>query len=120
MKGNILIADDSSAIRQAMRYILEQEGYNVTEAVNGADCIGKIQEDTDLIISDVNMPEMDGVTMLETVRKSGPRKTIPIIMVTTVSQEEMKQKGKEMGATAWLLKPFKHEELIAVINKVIG
>jgi two-component system chemotaxis response regulator CheY len=120
MKGNILITDDSSAIRGAMRFILEKEGYTVTEAVNGADCIKKIQPDTNLIISDVNMPEMDGIEMLTKVRESGPYRTIPIIMLTTVSQEDMMQKGKDKGATAWLLKPFQPEKLISIINKVIG
>jgi two-component system, chemotaxis family, chemotaxis protein CheY len=120
MKGNILVVDDSSAIRMAMRFILEKEGFAVTEAVNGSDCIKKIQPDTNLIISDVNMPEMDGVEMLKRVRESGPYRTIPIIMLTTVSQEEMMQKGKDMGATAWLLKPFQPDKLIAIINKVIG
>jgi two-component system, chemotaxis family, chemotaxis protein CheY len=120
MEGNILIVDDSAAIRKAMRFILEKEGYKVTEASNGADCISKIQNDTDLIISDVNMPEMDGVEMLKKIRESGPYKTLPVIILTTVSQEEMKQKGKDMGATAWLLKPFKPENLLTVINKVLG
>jgi two-component system, chemotaxis family, chemotaxis protein CheY len=120
MKGNILVVDDSAAIRKAMRFILEKEGYSVNEASNGADCIKKIQPETTLIISDVNMPEMDGVEMLKKIRESGPYRTIPVIILTTVSQEEMMQKGKEMGATAWLLKPFKPENLVGVINRVIG
>ncbi len=120
MKGNILIVDDSTAIRKSMRFILEKEGYVVNEASNGADCISKIQPETNLIISDVNMPEMDGVEMLRKIRGSGQYRTIPVIILTTVSQEDMMKKGKDMGATAWLLKPFKPENLIGVINKVIG
>ncbi len=120
MKGNILVVDDSGSIRKAMRFILEKEGFSVTEAFNGADCIKKINPDISLIVSDINMPEMDGIEMIKKIRETGPNKTIPIIIVTTVAQEEMMQKGKDMGATAWLLKPFRPENFISVINKIIG
>ncbi|MFH0975501.1 MAG: response regulator [Spirochaetota bacterium] len=120
MKGNILVVDDSNAIRKAIRFILEKEGFTVTEASNGVDCLEKINPEINLVISDINMPEMDGIELLKRIRESGQYKFIPLIILTTVAQEEMKQKGKEMGATAWLIKPFKPEELLNIIKKVVG
>ena len=120
MAQQILIVDDSNAIRQSMRYVMETAGYDVIEASNGKEALSAIQPQTKLVISDINMPEMNGIDLIKTLRCDGNYKTIPIIILTTESQENMKQKGKEAGATAWVVKPFPPEQLIAVIKRCIG
>ena len=120
MAQQILIVDDSNAIRQSMRYVMETAGYEVIEASNGKEAMAAIQSQTKLVISDINMPEMNGIDLVKTLRGDSTYKTIPIIILTTESQESMKQKGKDAGATAWVVKPFPPEQLIAVIKRCIG
>ncbi len=116
----VLVIDDSASIRKSVKFILEKEGYAVLEAVNGADGIEKLDNEIDLIVSDVNMPEMDGIEMIRAIRSGSTAKTVPIIILTTESQEDVKNRGKEAGATAWLNKPFEPKGLLEVINRVIG
>ena len=120
MPQQILIVDDSAAIRQSMRYVMEGAGYEVIEASNGREALAVIKPQTRLVISDINMPEMNGIDLVKSLRSGTSHKTIPIIILTTESQDEMKQKGKEAGATAWMVKPFPPEQLIAVIKRCIG
>lgn len=117
----VLIVDDSVSIRQSMRYVVEHAGYDVLEASNGKEALSVIQPQTKLVITDINMPEMNGIDFITTVRKSGgPNKAVPIIILTTESQPEMKQKGKDAGATAWIVKPFPPEEIVSAIKRLIG
>jgi len=121
MAQQVLIVDDSVAIRQSLRYVVEKEGYEVIEASNGKEALAVIQPRTKLVITDINMPEMDGIELIKTVRSGSiANKTVPIIILTTESQSTMKQKGKDAGATAWIVKPFPPEELISAIKRLIG
>ena len=120
MAKQILIVDDSSAIRQSLRYVVEHAGYEVIEASNGKEALTIIQPGTELVITDINMPEMDGVEMVRRIRQGTANKTVPIIILTTESQNSMKEKGKEAGATAWVVKPFPPDDIIAAIKRLIG
>ncbi len=121
MGKNVLVVDDSGAIRQSMRYVLENAGYVVAEASNGKEALGVIAQTTNLVITDVNMPEMNGIDLVKAIRAGeAPLKTVPIIILTTESQADMKQKGKDAGATAWVVKPFPPEEIIAAVKRLIG
>ena len=121
MSLQVLIVDDSVSIRQSMRYVVENAGYSVIEASNGKEALGAIQPQTKLVVTDINMPEMNGIDFIKAVRGgSAPLKTVPIIILTTESQPEMKQKGKDAGATAWIVKPFPAEEIVSAIKRLIG
>jgi len=121
MDKRILIVDDSTAIRQSITYILNQEGYETVEAKDGLEAfqmlegIGKL----DLIITDVNMPNMDGITFIRKARELSSFKFIPILVLTTESQGSKMNEGKEAGATGWIVKPFSADKLLGVVKKVI-
>jgi two-component system chemotaxis response regulator CheY len=120
MSKVIMTADDSTSIRQMVSFTLKQAGYGVVEAVDGQDAADKLAgTSVDMLITDLNMPRMDGFELIKTVRAMPQFKFIPIIMLTTESQADMKQKGKAAGATGWIVKPFKPEQLLAVIKKVL-
>jgi len=118
----ILVVDDSATLRASVNYALRGAGFETINAVNGADGIEKLteaqkQNDTiGMIISDINMPVMDGITFIKEVKKT-PFRFLPILVLTTESQEDMKIKGKQAGASGWLLKPFKPEQLVYVTKK---
>jgi len=116
----IMTADDSASIRQMVSFTLKDAGYEVVEAVDGKDALNKLNgAKVNMLITDLNMPNMDGISLIEQVRAEPEFKFIPIIMLTTESQAEKKQEGKAAGATGWIVKPFKPEQLIAVIKKVL-
>jgi len=120
MAKNILIIDDSASIRQVVKINLATSGYTVTEAIDGKDALAKIQtQKPDLIISDINMPNMDGLTFVRKVKETQELKFIPIIMLTTESQEEKKMEGMTLGVKAWLVKPFKPDQLIAAVSRLL-
>jgi len=118
----ILIVDDSATLRASINYTLKEAGFETINAVNGADGLTKLNqavksgEQIGMIISDINMPVMDGITFIIEVKKT-PFKYTPILVLTTESQEEIKLKGKNAGASGWLVKPFKPEQLIYVTKK---
>jgi two-component system, chemotaxis family, chemotaxis protein CheY len=121
MSKVIMTVDDSISIRQMVSFTLKKEGYDVLEAVDGADALKRLSaaDTVNMIITDLNMPNMDGIEMIKNVRANAKYKFIPIIMLTTESQEERKLSGKAAGATGWIVKPFKPEQLVAVIKKVL-
>ncbi len=120
MPKKIMTVDDSASVRQMVSFTLQDAGYDVLEASDGEDALGKLTSPVDMIITDLNMPNMDGLDLIREVRGKNGFKFIPIIMLTTESQAEKKQAGKEAGATGWIVKPFKPEQLLAVVKKVIG
>ncbi|MEO3387227.1 response regulator [Mesorhizobium sp. CAU 1741] len=121
MTASILTVDDSASIRVTIKIALSGAGYSVAEAENGADGIAKAKAaHYDLIITDLNMPVMDGLTMIEELRKSPDHTGVPIIFLTTESDEGMKQRAKAAGATGWLTKPFDPEQLVKIAKKVLG
>jgi two-component system, chemotaxis family, chemotaxis protein CheY len=121
MAKTVMTVDDSASVRQMVAFTLRQSGYDVIEAVDGRDGVTKLKGvKCDLIITDLNMPNMDGIDLIREVRTDPVNRTIPIVMLTTESQETRKQEGKEAGATGWIVKPFKPEQLVAVAKRVIG
>ncbi|MCL2520836.1 MAG: response regulator [Spirochaetaceae bacterium] len=121
MGKKILVIDDSASIRKSISYVLNQEGFVVTEAEDGVDGLNKAGADTfDLIVTDINMPNLDGIGFIKKVRENSSYKFTPIIVLTTESQESKMQEGKSAGATGWIVKPFSADKLIAVVKKIIG
>ncbi len=123
MGKNILVIDDATAIRQVVELTLRDSGYEVVQAADGRDGLAKLDgQGIDLIICDVNMPVMNGIEFLSAVKNDeaySSYKYTPIIMLTTESGDDMKAKGKELGARAWLIKPFKPDQLIEAVGKLI-
>lgn len=120
MSKTILIVDDSESIREIIKFTLESEGYNVLVGVDGKDALKFLDgQAIDLIITDLHMPEMDGIEFIKHVRANSNYTRIPILFLTTESQVAKKMEAKEAGATGWIIKPFVPAKLIAAINKVI-
>jgi two-component system, chemotaxis family, chemotaxis protein CheY len=121
MAKRILVVDDSSAVRQSVSYVLDQAGYEIVQAVDGADAVTKLDGSTfDLILTDVNMPNMDGIELTAKVRTLDAYKFTPIVVLTTESQESKMAAGKEAGATGWIVKPFNSEKLMQVVKRLAG
>lgn len=119
MARKILAVDDSASIRQMVSFTLKSAGHTVVEAVDGADGIAKARATQfDLILTDQNMPNTDGLTLIKTLRALPEYRTTPILMLTTESSEEMKTQGRSAGATGWLVKPFNPAKLLEVLGKV--
>lgn len=115
----IMTADDSASVRQMVSFTLKKEGYDVIEAVDGKDAIAKMNSNVKMVITDLNMPNVDGIELIKKIRANSAYKFLPIIMLTTESQDTKKQEGKSAGATGWIVKPFKPEQLVAVVKKVL-
>jgi two-component system chemotaxis response regulator CheY len=121
MSATILTVDDSSSLRMAVRIALTGAGYTVTEANDGMEGLTKAgAQRFDMIITDLNMPRMDGLTMIREIRKSGKQTGVPIIFLTTESDDGIKGQAKAAGATGWLVKPFNADQLVKIARKVLG
>jgi two-component system chemotaxis response regulator CheY len=118
----ILIVDDSKTIRQQVSFTLTKGGYSVVEAEDGIDGIAKLKAESDIamIISDVNMPNMNGIEMVEHIHADPELSKVPIVMLTTDGSAELINRAKASGAKGWLVKPFKPEQLIAIVAKLTG
>ena len=117
----VLSVDDSGSIRQMVTFTLKGAGYEVIEAVDGLDALEKAKMHTvDVVLTDQNMPRMDGLTLIKNLRAMPAYSTVPILMLTTESGEAMKKQGKMAGATGWLVKPFGPQKLLEVMKKVSG
>jgi len=120
MSKTILIVDDSASLRQVVRIALTNAGYTVIEAEDGKDALGKLDgTKIHLIISDVNMPIMDGIEFLKNVKAHAGYKFTPVIMLTTEGGEAKKLQGQQAGARAWVVKPFKPEQLLNAVSKLV-
>ena len=120
MAKTIMIVDDSASLRQVVSIALKGAGYDVVEACDGKDALGKLDgRKLHLIISDVNMPNMDGITFLKALKSKPEHKFTPVVMLTTESQEAKKKEGQEAGARAWIVKPFQPPQLLAAVEKLI-
>ena len=117
----ILTVDDTASMRQMISFTLGSVGYDVIQASDGAEAL-KLARDrkVDLVIDDVNMPNMDGISLVQSLRTLDAYRFTPILMLTTESQEDMRAKGKRAGATGWIVKPFNPEQLVNVVKKVLG
>ncbi len=121
MIDTIMTVDDSASVRQMVSYTLKQAGYGVVEAVDGRDAINKLNVSAvKMVITDLNMPNLDGIGLIRAIRANPDHRFIPIVMLTTESQTEKKMEGKNAGATGWIVKPFKPEQLLGVVRKVLG
>ena len=119
--AKILIVDDSASMRHMVSFTLAGAGHQVTEAPDGADALAlaKAGGSFDLVLSDVNMPKMDGISLVKELRTLPTFKFTPILMLTTESGSDKKTEGKNAGATGWIVKPFSPDQLIATVNKVL-
>jgi two-component system chemotaxis response regulator CheY len=120
MAATILTVDDSKSIRQMVSFVLKGADYEVIEAEDGVDALNKLTPEVKLVLSDLNMPNMDGIELIKAIRANPAYRFLPVIMLTTESQDDKKQAGKSAGATGWIVKPFNPEQLTAVVKKVLG
>ena len=120
MAKNILVIDDSASLREVVAIVLRGAGYSVIEAVDGADALNKLNlSKIHLAICDVNMPLMDGITFVKEAKKLPNYRFMPIIMLTTESRESRKQEGQMAGAKAWVVKPFRPEQILHAVSKLM-
>jgi two-component system chemotaxis response regulator CheY len=118
--AKILIVDDSKSMRQMVLMTLKNAGHDVTDAEDGMDALTKAKVSSfDVVVTDINMPNMGGIELTQNLRKMANFSRTPIICLTTESSEEMKLKGKNAGATGWIVKPFSPDKLLATINRVL-
>lgn len=120
MAKTIMIVDDSATLRQVVGIALRGAGYDVLEGSDGKDALSKLRgQKVHLIVSDVNMPNMDGISFVKAVKQLPAYRFTPVVMLTTESQQEKKMEGQAAGAKAWLLKPFKPEQLLNAVQKLV-
>jgi two-component system chemotaxis response regulator CheY len=122
MIGRVMVVDDSLMVRQQVSRALTDAGFTVVEAHDGADALAKLTDakDTALVVLDVNMPNMGGIELLESLRRLDDFKTLPVVMLTTEGQPGLMQRAKALGAKGWIIKPFKTELLVAAVHKLTG
>lgn len=121
MTKTILSVDDSASMRQTIAFTLRGAGYEVVEAVDGKDALSKLGSlSVDMIVTDLNMPNLDGIGLIKEVRQHPKHKFVPIVMLTTESTDEKKSAGKSAGATGWIVKPFRGDQLVAIAKKLLG
>jgi two-component system chemotaxis response regulator CheY len=121
MTHTILTVDDSGSLRQLVAFSLKEAGYGVVEAVDGQDGLNKAREQlVDLVLTDQNMPNMDGLSLIKALRAMKNYQNVPIVMLTTESGDDMKALGKAAGANGWMVKPFDPVRLTEVVKKLIG
>ena len=117
----VLAVDDSASMRQMVSFTLKTAGFEVIEAVDGVDALAKAKDkQVDVVVSDVNMPNMDGIELISELRALPQYKFTPMLMLTTESGGDKKTQGKAAGATGWIIKPFNPEQLVKTVNKVLG
>jgi two-component system chemotaxis response regulator CheY len=121
MTKTILSVDDSASVRQMVQLTLQGAGYQVIQANDGADGLAKAQASpVDMVVTDLNMPVMNGLGLIRELRKLPAYRGVPILFLTTESDAEMKKQAKEAGATGWITKPFQRDQLVSVVKKVLG
>ncbi|MDR3469523.1 MAG: response regulator [Xanthobacteraceae bacterium] len=121
MTKTILSVDDSASVRQMVQLTLQGAGYQVIQANDGADGLAKAQTSpVDMVVTDLNMPVMNGLGLIRELRKLPAYRGVPILFLTTESDAEMKKQAKEAGATGWITKPFQRDQLVSVVKKVLG
>ena len=121
MRKTILTVDDSASVRQMVKLTLAGAGYDIVEAGDGAEGLSKARAGAlDMVVTDLNMPVMNGLGLIRELRKLPAYRGVPILFLTTESDAEMKQQAKAAGATGWITKPFQQDQLVAVVRKVLG
>jgi two-component system chemotaxis response regulator CheY len=121
MAKRILAVDDSASVRQVEKFVLSGAGYEVVEARDGQEALSRLTGGPfNLILTDLNMPNLDGLGLIRSVRANAAHRLTPIVMITTESDDGKKREGKAAGATGWIVKPFSPDQLLAVVKKVLG
>jgi two-component system chemotaxis response regulator CheY len=121
MSKTIMTADDSASMREMIAFTLKTAGYDVVEAVDGQDALAKLSgKPVHMLVTDLNMPNLDGIELIKRVRALPEYKYIPIIMLTTESDDAKKQAGRSAGASGWIVKPFRGEQLVMVAKKFLN
>lgn len=121
MGKKIITVEDSTSLREMIAFVLSEAGYEVIEAKDGQDALAKLNgSQVDMVITDLNMPVMNGIELTKTLRSTPSYRFIPILFLTTESQVQKREAAKEAGATGWIVKPFKPEQLLKVVRKVLG
>lgn len=120
MAKTILSVDDSASMRQMVAFTLSAAGYNVVEAGDGVEALNRLDRPIDLVITDLNMPRMDGIDLIKNIRVGSNCKRVPILMLTTESQPAKKEAAKAAGATGWVVKPFRPEQLLNAVNRLLA
>ena len=121
MIKTIMTVDDSASVRMMVSFTLSELGFQIVEASNGNDALNKMEKgQIDMLITDVNMPGLDGISLVRKVRENPSYRFIPILILTTESEAGKKQEGKAAGATGWIVKPFKPEQLVSAVKKVMA
>lgn len=121
MIKRIMTVEDSTSLRQMVAFTLQDAGYDVVEAANGQDALEKLAGlNVDMVITDMNMPKMNGIELTKSLRSDPDFRFTPVVFLTTESQMQKKQEAKNAGATGWIVKPFKPEQLVRVVKKVLG
>lgn len=117
----IMIVDDSTSIRQMLNMVLKTAGYQVIEAIDGQDALRQLNgQPVHLIVADINMPKMDGITLIREVKLRPGYQQVPFLMLTTEGAEQAKEQGRQAGARAWIVKPFRPEQLLLVVGKLLA
>ncbi|MFN7996746.1 MAG: response regulator [Bryobacteraceae bacterium] len=116
----ILAVDDSATVRQVVNFTLKAAGYDVIEATDGKDAMGKLGLPLSMVVTDLNMPSLDGIGLIKGLRAHAKYRYVPIVVLTTESEPAKKQEARAAGATAWIVKPFRPEQLVSVVQKVLG
>ena len=120
MKKTIMTVDDSASVRMMVSFTLSELGFDIVEAANGRDALKKLRNQSmDLMITDVNMPELDGIGLVKAVRDMPEHRFTPIIILTTEAGDEKRRAGKQAGATGWVVKPFVPEQLVTAVRRVL-
>ena len=120
MSRTILTVDDSASMRQTIAFTLRTAGYDLIEAVDGRDALAKLgTTSVQMVITDLNMPNLDGIGLIRALRANPQHKYVPVIMLTTESDDAKKQEGRAAGATGWIIKPFRAEQLVAVAKRFV-
>jgi two-component system chemotaxis response regulator CheY len=119
--ATILTVDDTASMRQMISFTLNSVGHEVLQAADGKEALKLLQgKKVDMVIADINMPNMDGIALVKSLRERAEYKFIPILVLTTESREAKRQQGKVAGATGWIVKPFNPEQLLTIVKKVLG
>ena len=118
----VLVVDDSATVRHQVRAALKGAGFDVIEASDGAEGVAKVSSDNTIgmVILDVNMPLMSGLEMLENIKRDGKNASMPVVMLTSEGQQELIERAKRAGARGWIVKPFKADQLVATVRKLIA
>ena len=121
MSQTVLVVDDSKTMRDMVSYTLTSAGFQVVQAGDGKEAVGKLSNGSKpaLVVTDLNMPDMDGITLIKEIRKMPTLKFTPILMLTTESSDEKKAEGRAAGATGWIVKPFNPEQFLKILKKVL-